>query len=103
MLHPNILDGAIARDMGTFHGVNKGPTMSGHMVCDDLLDQEVDIQEKNEDVGWLEMINAIVWVKNAKLEDLIDWIFDDIKSRAIGIPMLQLHSLSTSKVLKGKQ
>jgi hypothetical protein len=72
MLHPNILDGAIARDMGIFHGVNKGTTTSGHMVCDELLDQEVDIQEKNEDIGCLEMINAIVWVKNAKLEDPID-------------------------------
>jgi hypothetical protein len=72
MLHPNILDATIARDKDTFHGVNKGPTTSGHMVCDDLLDQEIDIQEKNEDIGCLEMINVIMWVRNAKVKDLID-------------------------------
>jgi hypothetical protein len=36
MPHPNICDGAIVRDMGTFHGVNKGPLTVGHMVYDDL-------------------------------------------------------------------
>ncbi len=38
MLHPNILDGAIVRDIHTFHGVNKGPPIAKHMVCDDLPD-----------------------------------------------------------------
>jgi hypothetical protein len=40
MLHPNIPNGAIIRDMGTFHKVNKGFAIVGHMVCDDLLDQK---------------------------------------------------------------
>jgi hypothetical protein len=39
MPHPNIPNGAIVKDTGTFHGVNKGPTI-GHMVCDDLHDQK---------------------------------------------------------------
>jgi hypothetical protein len=38
MLHLNIPNGAIVRDMGTFHGVNKHPPAVGHMVCDDLPD-----------------------------------------------------------------
>jgi hypothetical protein len=54
MLHSNIFYGAIVRDVGTFHGVNKGIAAVGHMVCDDLLDQEVDIQEKNENTSSLE-------------------------------------------------
>jgi hypothetical protein len=33
MLH---LDGAIIKDMSTFRGVNKGPLVVGHTVCDDL-------------------------------------------------------------------
>jgi len=52
MLHPNILNGAIVKDMGTFHGVNKGPATIRYMVCDDLLDQEIDIKK---DIGCLEM------------------------------------------------
>jgi hypothetical protein len=47
MPHPNIFNGAIVTDTSTFHGVNKGPTTTGHMVCDDLHDQKVNIQEKN--------------------------------------------------------
>jgi len=56
MLHLNIFYGAIVRDVSTFHGVNKGLAATGHMVCDDLLDQEANIQEKDEDIGSLEMI-----------------------------------------------
>jgi hypothetical protein len=48
MLHPHTPIGAIVRDMGTFHGVNKGLATIGHMVCDDLLNQEIDIQKKKK-------------------------------------------------------
>ncbi len=51
MLHLNIHDGAIVRDTSTFHGINKGPPIVRHMVCDDLLDQQLDIDPKNEDVS----------------------------------------------------
>jgi hypothetical protein len=55
---PNIPNGAIGKDTYTFHGVNKGPT-TGQMVCDDLHDQEANIQEKDENIGSLEMTNVI--------------------------------------------
>jgi hypothetical protein len=100
MLHPNILDGAIVRDMGTFHGVNKGLPTSRHMVCDDLLDQQLGIDPKNEDIGILEMITTIAHVKYV---DHIDQVFHDIKTTAIEIIVLQLHLFSRLKVLKGKQ
>ncbi len=102
MLHPNIHDGAIVRDMGTFHGVNKGPTIC-HMVCDDLLNQQLEIDPKNEDFGILDMKTTIVQVKYADLGELIDQVFHDITTTAIEIKMLQLHLLSRLKVLKGKQ
>jgi hypothetical protein len=57
MLHPNISNGAIVRDMSTLHGVNKGPATIGHMVYDDLLDQEIDIKKKM-DIRCLEMTTA---------------------------------------------
>ncbi len=41
--------------------------------------------------------------QKCKTKDLIDQIFDDIKSSAIEIPMLQQHLLSTLKVLRGKR
>jgi len=100
MLHPNIFDGAIVRDTCTFHGVNKGPPTSRHMVCDDLLDQQLDIDPRNEDIGILEMITTIAHVKYF---DLIDQIFHDIKAITIEILTLQLHLFSRQKVLKGKQ
>jgi len=102
MLYPNILDGAIVRDIGTFHGVNKGPPTAKHMVCDDLPDQQLDIHPKNEDVGILEMITAIAHIKYVDLRELINQVFHDIKTIAIEIPALQLHLLSRLKMLKGK-
>jgi hypothetical protein len=45
MLHLNIPNGAIVRDMSTFHGVNKCLFATKHMVCDDLPDQQFDINE----------------------------------------------------------
>jgi hypothetical protein len=46
MLHFNILDGAIVRDIGTFHGVKKGPPIVRHMVCDDRPNQQLDLDPK---------------------------------------------------------
>ncbi len=59
MLHPTILNGAIVRDMNTFHGVSKCPPAIGHMVCDDLPYQQPNIDSKNEDIGISEMISSI--------------------------------------------
>jgi hypothetical protein len=100
MLHPNIFDGAIVTDTCIFHGVNKGPPTSKHMVCDDLLDQQPNIDPKNEDIGILEMITTIAHVKYV---NFIDQVFHDIKTIAIEILALQLHLFSRLKVLKGKQ
>ncbi len=37
MLHPNIPNIAIVKDMGTFHEVNKDPPSIGQMVSNGLL------------------------------------------------------------------
>ncbi len=46
MRNLNIHGGAIIRDAGTFHGINKGPPIAKHMVCDVLPNQEPDIEGK---------------------------------------------------------
>jgi hypothetical protein len=88
MLHPNILDGAIVRDTGTFHGINKSPLAARHMVCDDLHDQQLDLDPKNENLGILEMIITIAHVKYVDLGELINQVFHDIKTTTIEIPAL---------------
>ncbi len=103
MLHPNIFDGAIVRGTSTFHGVNKCPLATWHMVCDDLPNQQLDINPKNEDVGIFEMTTTIAKVKYVDLWELIDYIFHDTKTTAIEILVLQPHLLSRLKVLRGKQ
>jgi hypothetical protein len=67
MPHPNIPNGAIVKDTCTFHGVNKGHITTGHMVCDDLHDQEANIQEKGENIGSLEMTTTITQPKSEML------------------------------------
>jgi hypothetical protein len=73
------------------------------MVCDDLLNQQLDVDPKNENVGILEMITIIAQVKYVDLGELIDYIFHDTKTIAIENPVLQPHSLLGLKVLRGKQ
>jgi hypothetical protein len=68
----SIICWAIVRDMGTFHGVNKCPLVTRHMVCDYLLNQQLDIDPKNEDVGILEMTSTIAQFRYANLGELID-------------------------------
>ncbi len=72
MPHLNIPSGAIVRDTCTFHGVNKGLPIARHMVCDVLPNQELDIEEKNEDISSLEMTTTITQVRYADLGGLID-------------------------------
>jgi hypothetical protein len=67
MMHPNIPNGVIIRDMGTFHRINNGLATIGHMVCDDLPDQKVNIEKINESIGSLEMTTTIGQAKSAKL------------------------------------
>ncbi len=72
MLHPNIPNGGIVRDTNTFHGVNKCPPTTRNMVCDDLPDQQPNIDPKNEDIGFMEMITTIAQVKYVNLGEFID-------------------------------
>jgi hypothetical protein len=102
-LHPYIPNGATIKDMGTFHGVNKGLVVARHIVCDDLSNQEINIQEKNENIGDLKMTFVITMDRSVGLRDLIDEVFNDIKIMTFEIPMLQLHLLLALKLLKGKQ
>jgi len=103
MLHLNIPDSAIVRDMSTFHGVNKGPPSTRQMVSNGLPNQKHDIEDKNEDISSLEMTTTIAHVKTVDMKDFIDQIFHDIKTTFIEIPALQLHLLLGLKVLKCKQ
>ncbi len=72
MLHPNIPNATIVKDMGTFHGVNKCPLVAWHMVCDELPNQQLNIDPKNKDIGILEMTTTIAHVKYADLGEFID-------------------------------
>ncbi len=103
MLHLNILNTAIIRDMGTFHEVKKCLPSTRQMVFNGLLNQKHDIEDYNENINSLEMTTIIAQVKTIDLKDLIDQIFHDIKTTSIEILVLQLHLLSGLKVLKGKQ
>jgi hypothetical protein len=89
MLHPNIPYGAIVRDTSTFRGVNKCPPIVKHMVCDDLLDQQLDINPKNGDISILGMTTTIAQIKYVNLGKLIDQVFHDIKTIAIETLTLQ--------------
>jgi len=73
------------------------------MVCDDLPNQQLDIDPKNEDVCIFEMTTTIVEVKYVDLGELIDYIFHDTKTTTVEILVLQPHLLSGLKVLRGKQ
>jgi hypothetical protein len=55
------------------------------MVCDVFLNQELDIEEKNEDISSLEMTTVITQVRYADLGGLIDQVFHDIKTTTIEI------------------
>jgi hypothetical protein len=59
MLHLNIQDVAIVKDMGTFHGVSKDPPSIGQMVSNGFPNQKHDIENKNEDISSLEMTTSI--------------------------------------------
>ncbi len=54
MLHLHILDGAIVQKAGTFHGVHKGLALDVHINFIDMPDQEVDVNERLDDVDALE-------------------------------------------------
>ncbi len=56
MLHPHIPDGAIVWKIGTFHGVHRGPTLDVHINFVDMPNQEVDVNDKLDDVDALETI-----------------------------------------------
>jgi hypothetical protein len=43
MLHLHILDGAIIRKIGTFHGVQRGLALNAHINYIDVHDQEVGV------------------------------------------------------------
>jgi hypothetical protein len=58
------------------------------MVSNDLLNQEHEIEDKNENIGGLEMTTAIAQVRYTNLGDLINQVFHDIKTTTIEIPVL---------------
>jgi hypothetical protein len=54
MFHPHISNDAILQKTGTLHGVHRGPTLDVHITSIDMLDQEVDVNEKPDNVATLE-------------------------------------------------
>jgi hypothetical protein len=59
MLHLNIPDVAIVKDIDTFHGLSKGPPSIRQMVSNGLLNIKHDIENKNENISNLEMTTFI--------------------------------------------
>jgi hypothetical protein len=54
MLHLHILDGAIVQETSTLHGVHKGPALDVHINSINMHDQEVDVNEKPDNVDALD-------------------------------------------------
>jgi hypothetical protein len=69
MFHPHILDGAIVQKMSTLH---KGPVLDVHINFVDMLDQEVDVNEKLDNVATLETTKQEEAYTTSNLNKLID-------------------------------
>jgi hypothetical protein len=87
MFHPHIRDGAIVQETGTFHGVQKGLALNAHINFVDMHDQEVDVNEKLEDVVAFETTKEEAYIISS-LGELIDPVFTQFKIIASDFPPL---------------
>jgi hypothetical protein len=68
-----------------------------------MLDQNVDVNEKHDDVVALETIDQEEAYITSNLVKLIEQVFRELKTFACDFPLFQKHLLSRLKVLGGKQ
>jgi len=69
MLHPYILDGAILQKMNTLH---RGLALDVHINFVDMLNQEVDVNEKLNNVATLDTTKQEEAYTTSNLGELID-------------------------------
>jgi hypothetical protein len=103
MLHPCISDGAIVRKTGTLHGVHRGLALDVHINFVDMLDQEVNVNEKPDNVDTLETTNQKEAYTTFILGEFIDKVFTQLKTIVCDFPPLHKHLLSRLTFLRGKQ
>ncbi len=91
MFHPHIPDGAIVCKTNIFHGVHRDPTLDVHINFVDMFDQEVDVNEKLDDVVALETIDQEEAYTIFNLGELIDQVFKELKIVACDFSLLLKH------------
>ncbi len=103
VLHLDVLDGVVVWDMGTYHGVHWPITNFSRSQNGSVFEKQ------NKDVvlqpikimGTIEILDQSTTL--ASLVDLIDEMFTSIRNTTMEFPTLQLHLLSSLKVLQSKQ
>jgi hypothetical protein len=108
MLHPNIGDGSIVKKIGTLHAVARGGVVLQHnspnygigyndTKGDDPIDEQL-----GQKIS-LEFKDHLESTIDEDVIDVIDKVFSGLKATTVELPALQMHLLSTLRVLRGKQ
>ncbi len=104
-LHPNIGDGSIVREISTLHGVARGGVVPKHNCCtyeiqdNDIKDDDPINEQLGQTIG-LELLESTI---DADVIDVIDKVFSYLRATTMELLALQMHLLSTLRVLRGKQ
>jgi len=108
MFHPNIGDGSTVKEIGTLHGVAQGGAVlehnspnygigDNHTKDDDPIDEPL-----GQKIG-LEFKDYPESTIDEDVIDVIDKVFSDLRATTVEFLALQMHLLSTLRVLKSKQ
>ncbi len=108
MLHPKFGDGLIVREIGTLHRVTPGGAILEHnspnygIGDNDTKDDDPIDEQFGQKIG-LELKDHPKSTIDEDVIDVIDKIFSNLKATTMELPALQMHLLSTLRVLRGKQ
>ncbi len=108
MLHPNIRDGSIVREIGALHGVAQGGVILEHNSLDygigdnDTKDDDPINKQLGQNNG-LELKDHLESTIDEDVIDVIDKVFSNLRATTMEFPTLQMHLLSASRILRGKQ
>ncbi len=108
MLHPNIGDGSIVREIGTLHVVAWGGEVPKHNCLNygignnDTKDDDPIDESLGQKIG-LELKDHPKSTIDEDVIDVIDKAFSDLRATTMELPTSQMHLLSTLRVLRGKQ
>jgi hypothetical protein len=106
MLHPNIGDGSIVREINTLHRVAWGVAIPEHnspnygIKDNDTKDDDPIKEQLGQKIG-LELKDHPESTIDEDVIDVIDKVFSDLRATTMELPTLQMHLLSTLRVLRG--